>query len=92
MSNDKESKIKATAERIIELDKEVEASSHAATDEPSLVRAREVLHQWINTMQGVVVNPANGRVSVIDANGYAASIASSDLAFKMSAAGITNSR
>ena len=91
MSTDKESKIKAAAERIIELDKEVEASSHAATDEPSLVRAREVLHQWIDSMQGVVVNPANGRVSVIDERGHAASIASSDLAFKMSAAGITKS-
>jgi hypothetical protein len=42
-------------------------------------------------MQGVVVNPANGRVSVIDAKGYAASIASADLAFKMSAEGITKS-
>jgi hypothetical protein len=39
----------------------------------------------------VVVNPAMGRVTVIDENGYASSIASADLAFKMSAANISQS-
>lgn len=87
-----ESKIKETAERIVELDKELEAPGHVAVDEPSLVRAREVLHQWIDTVQGVVVNPAMGRVSVIDATGRASSIASADLAYQMSAAGITQTR
>lgn len=86
-----ESKIKATAERIVELGKEVEAPGHATVDEPSLVRARAVLHQWVDNVKGVVVNAAMGRVSVIDENGYASSIASADLAFKMSAANITQS-
>jgi hypothetical protein len=86
-----ESKIKETADRIVELGKEVEAPGNAATDEPSLVRAREVLQQWIESVKGVVVNPAMGRVTVIDANGYASSIASADLAFKMSAAGVVKS-
>ena len=86
-----ESKIKATAERIVELGKEVEAPGHAAVDEPSLVRARAVLHQWVDGVKGVVVNPAMGRVTVIDENGRASSIASADLAFKMSAANISQS-
>jgi hypothetical protein len=84
-----EEKIKATAERIIGLAREVEASGSAAVDEPSLVRARAVLRQWIEGVKGVVVNPAMGRVTVIDANGHASSIASADLAFQMSAANIT---
>jgi hypothetical protein len=84
-----EDRIKATADRIIGLGEEVEASGSAAVDEPSLVRAREVLRQWIEDVKGVVVNPAMGRVTVIDASGRASSIASADLAFKMSAANIT---
>lgn len=89
MSIENETKIKATADRIIELGKEVEAPGHAAIDEPSLVQARAVLHQWVDGMKGIVVNPALGRVTVIDAGGGAASIASADLAFKMSAVGVT---
>ena len=84
-----DAKIEATAERIIKLGAEVEAPGNAAVDEPSLVRARTVLREWIEGVKGVVVNPAMGRVTVIDANGRASSIASADLAFKMSAANIT---
>lgn len=83
--------IQATVDRIVEIGKEVEAPGQAAVDEPSLVRARAVLRQWVEGIKGVVVNPAMGRVTVIDANGYASSIASADLAFKMSAADITQS-
>jgi hypothetical protein len=86
-----DTKIKATAERIVEIGQEVEAPGHAAIDEPSLVRARAILRQWVEGVKGVVVNPAMGRVTVIDASGYASSIASADLAFKMSAADITKS-
>jgi hypothetical protein len=85
---DREAKIRTTADRIIELDKEVEAPGHAALDEAALLRAREVLHKWVDEMKGIVVNPALGRVSVIHENGSAASIACADLAFRMSAAGI----
>jgi hypothetical protein len=88
---EKETKVKASADRIVELGKEVEAPGHAVIDEASLVRARAVLHQWVDGMKGVVVNPALGRVTVIHESGYASSIASADLAFEMSAAGITQS-
>jgi hypothetical protein len=89
MSSENQAKIKETADRIVELGNELEAPGHVAVDEPSLVRAREVLHQWVDRMQGVVVNPALGRVTVIHEGGNGSSIASADLAFLMSAAGIT---
>ena len=89
MSND--SKIKETAERIVELGKEVEAPGHATVDEAALVKARDVLRQWVEGLKGIVVNPAMGRVTIIDENGRPSSIASADLAFMLSAAGITQS-
>lgn len=92
MSTDKETKIRATADRVIELGNELEAPGHAAFEDVSLMKARAVLHQWIDGMQGIVVNPALGRVTVILEDGTASSIASADLAFRMSAAGITQVR
>jgi hypothetical protein len=87
----KESKIQETADRIVQLGSEVEAPGLAATDEPSLVLAREILRRWIDDVQGVVVNPAMGRVTVIDSTGRPCSIASAELSFRLSAAGITQS-
>lgn len=84
-----DTKITATADRIIELDKELETAGHAVLDAPAVVRARAVLHEWIDGMQGIVVNPALGRVTIIDQNGAASSIASAKLAYTLSAAGIT---
>ncbi len=89
MSKDQDSKVKETADLIVELAKEVEAAGHASVDEMALVRARAVLLQWIGGMKGIVVNPAFGRVTVIHENGDASSISSADLAYKMSAAGIS---
>jgi hypothetical protein len=86
-----EESIKTTADRIVELGAELEAPGHAALGGDSMVRARAVLHQWIDDMKGIVVNPALGRVTVIHESGSASSIASSDLAFLMSAAGVTRS-
>jgi hypothetical protein len=84
-----EEKVKTTADRIVELGAELEAPGHAALAETSVLKARAVLHQWVDGMKGVVVNPALGRVTVIHENGSASSIASADLAFQMSTAGIT---
>jgi hypothetical protein len=88
---EQETKVKAAADLIVELGKEVEAPGNAATDEASLVQARAVLRLWVDGVKGVVVNPAMGRVTVIHESGQASSIASSDLAFRLSAAGITQS-
>lgn len=86
-----EEKIKTTADRIVELGAELEAPGHAALADDSVEKARRVLHQWVDQIKGVVVNPALGRVSVIHESGCASSIASADLAFMLSAAGITRS-
>src|SRR3546814_11391414 len=79
----KDNKITESADGIVELDKELETAGHAALGAPTVVRAREVLHQWIDDMKGVVVNPALGRVTVIDQNGGSSSIASASLAYKI---------
>jgi hypothetical protein len=86
---EEQGKIKTAADRIIGLEEELEAPGQAGLGEASLQKAREVLHQWVDQMKGIVVNPALGRVTVIDKSGYASSIASADLAFTMSAAGVT---
>ena len=86
-----EERIRTTADRIVELGAELEAPGHAALENASVVKARAVLHQWVESMRGVVVNPALGRVSVIHEGGSSSSIASADLAFQMSAAGVTRS-
>jgi Asp/Glu/hydantoin racemase len=86
-----ENKISKTVDRIVSLGQEVDAPGVAAVNEPSLALAREILRQWIDGIQGVVVNPAMGRVTVIDATGRASSIASADLAHQMGLAGITQS-
>ncbi|HEX4377730.1 MAG TPA: hypothetical protein VHZ99_11330 [Steroidobacteraceae bacterium] len=88
---EEEDKIKTAADRIIGLGDELEAAGHAGLQESSLQKAREVMHQWVDQMKGIVVNPALARVTVIHENGYASSIASADLAFTMSAAGVTKS-
>jgi hypothetical protein len=86
-----EETIKTTAERIVELQAELEAHGHAALEDASVVKARAVLHRWIDEMKGIVVNPALGRVTVIHEGGSGSSIASADLAFQMSAAGVLRS-
>jgi hypothetical protein len=86
-----EEQIRTTADRIVELGAELEAPGHAALKDASVLKARAVLHAWVDGMKGIVVNPALGRVTVIHDSGSAASIASADLAFQMSAAGVTRS-
>lgn len=81
--------IRETAERIAELGNEVESPGHVAVEEASLMRTREVLRQWADGVKGVVLNPAMGRVTVIDANGRPSSIASAELVYLLSAADVT---
>jgi hypothetical protein len=84
VDKDQTAKIQATAERVLELAEEVEAAGHAALDTAALEAARATLHQWIDGLKGVVVNPALGRVTIIHENGRESTIASSDLPYLMS--------
>ncbi|MEO6248198.1 MAG: hypothetical protein ABIO85_06400 [Sphingomicrobium sp.] len=75
---------RATANRVIELEEELEASGVAPVDESELERGRSVLHQWVNEMVGFVVSPGLGRVTLIHADGRPSTISSSTLPYRMS--------
>jgi hypothetical protein len=76
--------IQAAAERVMELEEEVEASGQATVDGAALERARAALHKWVDGVKGVVVSPGLGRVTLIHEGGRVSTIASPDLPFDMS--------
>ena len=47
---------RAAADRVVELEEEVEASGTAATDAAQLARARAALHAWVDEVIAVVVS------------------------------------
>lgn len=85
MSEDQAAQIQEAAERIAELGEEVESASDVSVGGADLDRARAALHQWVDALKGVVVNPGLGRVTIIHENGRISTISSPDLPFAMSA-------
>ncbi len=85
MSDDRNEAARAAADRVVELEKEVETIGHASVEAAALAQARAILHQWIDEMTGVVVSPGLGRVTLIHGGGRPSTIASADLPFRMSA-------
>jgi hypothetical protein len=79
-----EDKITRAVGRVTELESELEASSAAATGGDALARAREVLHQWVDSVTAVVATPGVGRVVLIHENGRESRIASPDLPLLLS--------
>ncbi len=75
---------RTAADRILEMAEEIEASGDANFGGAGLERARALLHQWVDSMIGVVVMPALGRVTIIHDKGLVSTIASPDLPFTMS--------
>jgi hypothetical protein len=71
--------------RVLDMAEELEASGDASLEGTTLGQARAALHQWVDSMTGVVITPALGRVTVIH-EGRESTIASPDLPFAMSAA------
>jgi hypothetical protein len=67
------------ADRVTQLEAELEASSNATTGGDELARVRAVLHQWVDSVTAVVATPGVGRVVLIHANGRESRIASPDL-------------
>ncbi len=84
MTDEPEDVVRAAADRVIQLEEEVEASGVAAVDGSELAHARAALHAWIDEMTGVVVSPGLGRVTVIHGDGRRSSIASATLPYLMS--------
>jgi hypothetical protein len=77
-------KIASAVGRVTELESELEASSDATTGGDALARAREVLHQWVDSVTAVVATPGGGRVVLIHENGRESRIASPDLPLLLS--------
>lgn len=76
--------VQSAAERVIELEEELETTGHASIDAASLANAHAILHKWIDSVTGVVSNPGLGRVTLIHRNGRYSTISSPDLPFAMS--------
>lgn len=84
MEDKQASAIEQVVERVTELESELEASSDATTGGDALIRAREILHRWVDSVTGVVATPGVGRVVLIHANGRESRIASPDLPLLLS--------
>ena len=76
---DHQARIEAAANRVIELEAELEAAGNATTEDAALGQMREILHRWVDSVTGVVTTPGVGRVVLIHANGHESRIASPDL-------------
>lgn len=69
----------AAADRVTQLEAELEASSDTTAGGDELTRARALLHEWVDSVTAVVATPGVGRVVLIHANGRESRIASPDL-------------
>lgn len=84
MSEHQSDKVQAAIDRELGLAEEVEASAHVAVGGVELADARAALHKWVDSVQGVVINAAFGRVTLIHENGRRSTIASSELPYTLS--------
>jgi hypothetical protein len=80
----KPANLEEAVDRVLELGAEVESSGEAKTGGEALERSRALLHEWVDTVAGVVINAGLGRVTLIHANGKESSVASSELPFLLS--------
>ena len=76
--------IEGAAERVIALEAELESAGEAALGEAQLALSRVALHDWVDTVVGVVASPGVGRVTLIHRDGTQSSIASPRLPFLLS--------
>ena len=79
-----ENEIGAKAERIVALEAELESAGEISLAEAELSRARSVLHEWVDSVVGMVSSPGVGRVSLIHKDGSQSNIASPKLPFALS--------
>lgn len=76
-----QNRIEEAAARVIGLEAELENAGEAVTASDDVLRARAKLHNWVETVVGVVASPGVGRVSLIHANGSETRISSPDLPY-----------
>ncbi len=75
--------VEIAAERIVELEAELESAGNATTSGAELARVRAALHDWVESVVGVVSSPGSGRVALIHGDGTRSSIASPDLPYRL---------
>ncbi|MCJ8156456.1 hypothetical protein [Sphingomonas sp. LaA6.9] len=80
----KDDAVKQAAERVLQLEAELEAEGDARTGGDELAFARAALHEWVESVVAVVASPGVGRVTLIHSNGRESRIASPDLPFLLS--------
>ena len=73
--------VDAAATRVLALEAELESAGSAVTLGDHLSDARAALHDWVDSVVGVVSSPGVGRVTLIHANGRESKIASPDLPY-----------
>jgi hypothetical protein len=76
-------KVGKAVERVLELEAELETAGNAATGGDDLAYARAALHEWVDSVVGVVSSPGVGRATLIHSNGRESKIASPDLPFRL---------
>ncbi len=84
MSDEPRSRTDQIADRVLGLEAELEAAGNATTAGDALVASRAKLHEWVESVVGVVASPGVGRVTLIHANGRESRIASPDLPYLLS--------
>jgi len=74
-------RIEEAAARVVELEAELESSGTTAIEGDKLEFGRRALHEWVDSVVGIVASPGVGRVTLIHANGNESKIASPDLPY-----------
>jgi hypothetical protein len=77
-------KIASQAERVVALEAELESAGEVSLADAELARCKAVLHEWVESVVGVVAAPGVGRVSLIHADGNQSGISSRTLPFALS--------
>jgi len=72
------------ADRVVQLEAELEVSGEATLEDEAVARARQLLHRWVDSVSAVVAVPGSGRVVLIHADGKESRIASPDLPMLLS--------
>ena len=80
----KQTTIEDAAERVIALEAELESAAEAALSGDQLALSQAALHDWVETVVGVVSSPGVGRVTLLHKDGTQSSISSPRLPFLLS--------
>lgn len=79
----KSSRIEEVVSRVIDLESELEASSDTMANDTELVRAKAILHAWVESVTAIIATPGVGRAVLMHDNGTESRISSPDLPFRL---------